>query len=75
MVLAYVLINIKSGQEKEVLDNLRTVGQVRDANLVYGEYDLIVKVELDEVSNLSDFIIEKVRALPIEKTTTLIVAG
>jgi len=75
MVLAYVLINIKSGQEKDVLDKLRAVGQVMDANLVYGEYDLIVKVELDEVSNLSEFIIEKVRALPIEKTTTLIVAG
>ena len=75
MVLAYILITIKSGAEKEVLDKLKAVEEVKDANLVYGEYDLIVKVDLNEISQLSDFVIEKIRILPIERTTTLIVAG
>lgn len=75
MVLAYILITIRSGAEKEVLEKLKEVAEIRDANLVYGEYDLIAKVELNEISQLSDFVIEKIRVLPIERTTTLIVAG
>lgn len=75
MVLAYILITVKSGAEKEVLEKLRALPEVRGANLVYGEYDIIVKAELKEISELSDFVIDKIRAMPIERTTTLIVAG
>ena len=75
MVLAYILVTIKSGAEKEVLQKLKEVKEIRDVNLVYGEYDLIAKVELTEISHLSDFVIEKIRTMPIERTTTLIVAS
>lgn len=45
-------------------------------NILYGEYDLIIKIELDGISELSDFILDKIRAISaIERTTTLIVAG
>jgi len=68
-------VTVKSGSEKDTLEKLKKVPEVRDVYLVYGEYDLILKVELKEISDLSEFVIARIRALPIDRTTTLIVAG
>jgi anthranilate phosphoribosyltransferase len=76
MVIAYVLATLKAGSERDVKDKLREIKEVTDANILYGEYDLIIKIELDGISELSDFILDKIRAISaIERTTTLIVAG
>jgi anthranilate phosphoribosyltransferase len=75
MIGAYVLIIAKSGFEKQVLEKLRKLKEIKDAKIVYGEYDIIAKIEVGDVSDLNDFLIEKVRNLEIEKTSTLIVAA
>ena len=73
---AYVLATIKAGSERDVKDKLKAISEVTDVNILYGEYDLIIKIELDGISELSDFILDKIRAISsIERTTTLIVAG
>jgi DNA-binding Lrp family transcriptional regulator len=42
---------------------------------LYGEYDAIVKVRVEDLSHLDNFLTEKLRALPdIFLTTTMIVA-
>ena len=75
MVLAYVLITIQSGSEKEVLEKVSSFKEALDVDLVYGEYDAIVKVQVKELSDLEKFLSEKLRALPnIFLTTTMIVA-
>jgi anthranilate phosphoribosyltransferase len=75
MITAYVLATLKVGSEKEVREQLKNLKEIKDVNILYGEYDLIIKIELDSISELSDFILDKIRTLPaIEKTTTLIVA-
>jgi anthranilate phosphoribosyltransferase len=75
MIGAYVLIIAKSGFEKQVLESLRKLKEIKDAKIVYGEYDIIAKIEVGDVSDLNDFLIDKVRNLEIEKTSTLIVAA
>ena len=76
MVIAYVLATLKAGSERDVKDKLKEIKEVTDVNILYGEYDLIIKIELDGISELSDFILDKIRAISsIERTTTLIVAG
>ncbi|MFN7088584.1 MAG: Lrp/AsnC family transcriptional regulator [Candidatus Paceibacteria bacterium] len=76
MVIAYVLATVRSGMEKDVVDALKKEEKIKEAYLVYGEFDIIAKIELDGISELSDFVLDKIRAIPaIEKTTTLIVAG
>lgn len=75
MVIAYVLITIQSGSEKEVLKKVSSFKETLEVDLVYGEYDAIVKVKVEELSDLEKFLSEKVRALPnIFLTTTMIVA-
>jgi DNA-binding Lrp family transcriptional regulator len=75
MVLAYVLITLQSGSEKEVLEKVSSFKEALEVNLMYGEYDAIVKVQVEELSDLEKFLSEKLRAIPnIFLTTTMIVA-
>jgi len=74
-VLAYVLVTLQSGSEKNVLKKVASFGEVEEVDLVYGEYDAIVKVRVEEMSQLDKFLTEKLRVLPdIYLTTTIIVA-
>lgn len=74
-VLAYVLVTLQSGSEKNVLKKVANFDEVREVDLVYGEYDAIVKVKVDEMSRLDEFLTDRLRVLPdIYLTTTMIVA-
>ena len=74
-VLAYVLVTMKSGSEKDVLKEVSSFDEVLEVDLMYGEYDAIVKVRVGELSQLDKFLTDKLRALPdIFLTTTMIVA-
>ena len=75
MVTAYVLIIADVGAEKKVVEELSDLDFVEEADLLYGEYDIITKVKIDDVSKLSEFVLEKIRAIPgVRRTSTLIVA-
>ena len=75
MVLAYVLITLQSGSENEVLEKVSSFKETLEVDMVYGEFDAIVKVQFKELSDLEKFLSEKLRALPnIFLTTTIIVA-
>ena len=76
MVTAYVLVISKSGTEKQVLEDLQKLEEIKEAKIVYGEYDIIVKVQVENVEKLNEFLLERVRPIKnIEKTSTLIVAA
>jgi DNA-binding Lrp family transcriptional regulator len=74
-VLAYVLVTLQSGSEKNVLKKVASFEEVEEVDLVYGEYDAMVKVLVEEMSQLDEFLSDKLRVLPdIYLTTTMIVA-
>jgi len=74
-VLAYVLVTLKSGSEKDVLKKVSSFDEATEVDLVYGEYDALVKVRVEDLSQLDKFLTEKLRTLPdIFLTTTMIVA-
>ena len=74
-VLAYVLVTLQSGSEKNVLKKVASFEEVEEVDLVYGEYDAVVKVIVEEMSHLDTFLTDKLRVLPdIYLTTTMIVA-
>ena len=74
-VLAYVLVTMKSGSEREVLKKVSSFDEATEVDLLYGEYDAIVKVRVKELSQLDKFLTDKLRALPdIFLTTTMILA-
>jgi len=74
-VLAYVLVTLKSGSEKDVLKKVASFDEAIEVDLVYGEYDALVKVRVEDLSQLNEFLTDKLRALPdIYLTATIIVA-
>ena len=74
-VLAYILVTLESGSEKDVLKKVSSFGEVIEVDLLYGEFDVLVKVCFEELSQLDNFLTDKLRLLPdVFMTTTMIVA-
>ncbi len=73
MVTAFVFITTKVGKEGEVLGNLMKKKMVREANAVYGDFDIVAKLETDDLDKLNEFIIKDVRETAgVSETNTLI---
>ena len=70
---AYVLFNVSSGSENQVLENLRGIDEVQEAFFCYGVYDLVVKIEVDSMENLKKLVSQNLRIITdVKSTITLI---
>ena len=73
MVIAFVLISTETGKEKDVLQELNSMSEVKEAWTVYGDYDIIAKIESENMDGLNDLILSKLRQVgQVSMTTTLI---
>ena len=73
MPRAFVLINVESGSEDEVLKELKKIEGVEEAYFSYGVYDLITKIKADTMEHLKEMVTRKIRALiKVRSTLTLI---
>ena len=73
MPRAFVLINVESGSEDEVLKELKTMEGVEEAYFSYGVYDLITKIRADSMDKLKETVTRKIRTLSkVRSTLTLI---
>jgi DNA-binding Lrp family transcriptional regulator len=74
MPLAFVLVNVEAGTDREVLENIKKIPEVRTAYMVYGVYDIIVMIESDTLERLREMVTKKIRQLDKVRTTmTMIV--
>jgi len=74
-LLAYVLVTLESGSEREVCRKIAQFDEVVEVNELYGEYDVIIKVRVEKLPQLDAFLTEKLRAIPdVYLTATMIVA-
>lgn len=74
MPKAFVLINVESGFEDEVVKQLKSVQGVEEAYFSYGVYDIITKVKAETMEQLKDLVTKSVRTLPkVRSTLTLII--
>ena len=73
MPRAFVLINVESGSEDDVLKELKKTEGVEEAYFSYGVYDLITRIKADTMENLKDMVTRKIRTLTkVRSTLTLI---
>ncbi len=74
MGLAYVLINCDLGFEEDIISQLKKINQVKEVQGTFGAYDIVAKVESDNVAKLRDTITGKIRKLDrIRSTLTLMI--
>ncbi|MCJ7770303.1 Lrp/AsnC ligand binding domain-containing protein [Candidatus Bathyarchaeota archaeon] len=72
MPTAFVLINAETGSESEILDVLRKIENVKEADGVYGVYDIVARVEADSLDALKEMITWKIRRLDkVRQTLTM----
>jgi DNA-binding Lrp family transcriptional regulator len=73
--LAYVLIGVEIGAGEEVLRELQGMPEVKESYGVYGVYDIIVKVEANDMPSLKDVISSKIRRIDrVRNTVTMIIS-
>ena len=73
MYKTFVLINCELGKESQVLEQLRKVENVVDAQGTYGVYDIIARIDSDSQSQFAHIISDQIRKISnINSTITLI---
>ena len=73
MPKAFVLVNVESGAEEKIVDELKKVPGVEEAYYSYGVYDIITKINADSMEGLKDMVTRKVRTISrVRSTLTLI---
>jgi len=74
-VSAYVLFKVASGTETEVAQKIAEFDDVIQADVVFGEYDVIAKVAIADLEKLQDFVSDKIKTVPdVLVTTTMIIS-
>ena len=65
-------MNCELGSEEAVISELKSVGGVKEVHGTFGAYDILAKVESDQVESLREAITWKIRRIPkIRSTLTL----
>lgn len=74
MPRAFILLNVESGSEDNVLKQLKSLEAVKEAYVSYGAYDLIIRIKADTMDELKDSVTNKIRTISkVRSTLTLIV--
>ena len=74
-LVAYLLFLVEVGDEHDVANELKRFPGVTETQVVYGEYDVVARVELSDFA-LLDEIVTMARKLPgVMRTSTLISSG
>ena len=69
MPIAFVLLNAELGAENELLNQLKNMPCVRYVYVLYGAYDLVVKVEAPDNETLKRTISNNIRKLKNVRST------
>lgn len=76
MVTSYTLARVEPSRDHMVFKKVQELPCVKEVITTYGEFDMIIKIEVDTLQELDDFVFNKLRVIEgMESTTTLINAG
>lgn len=72
---AYMLITINTGQIEKVVEHLRRVEGVVEANMAFGPYDVVAVVKADDIKTLGKIMAARIQPIPgvLETLTCLVV--
>ena len=74
MPKAFVLINADLGAEEELVAELKKITNVTEVYVVYGAYDLMLKVEADTTEKVKETITWHIRRLEKVRSTLTLIA-
>ena len=63
MAIGFVLISAAPAKEHEVYNKLSKVSQIIELHPLFGEYDLIAKIEAEDFERLGEVVVNKIRSI------------
>lgn len=73
MAIGFALLSISPLHEKEVYEILSTVSEITEIHPLFGEYDILLKIECSDIDSIGTIVINKVRSIKgVVDTKTLI---
>ena len=64
MAVGYVLLNVVPGKEHDVYLSLKDLESVADVTVLFGDYDLTVKLVAEDLSSIATAVVESIRQIP-----------
>ena len=74
MATAYVLINCDMGYEEQIIEELKHLSDVKEVHGTYGAYDILAKVESDQITTLRETMTWKIRKIDRIRSTLSLMA-
>lgn len=73
MAIGFALLSISPLYEKSVFEELRNIPEITEVHPLFGEYDILVKMECADIDSLGGVVIRKIRSIKgVMDTKTLI---
>ena len=63
MALGYVLIIAAPGNEHEIYNKLSKITEIIELLLLFGEYDLIAKIEAEDFEKLGEVVVNEISSI------------
>ena len=63
MATGFALLSISPLHEKEVFEALSKMPEVSEVHPLFGEYDILVKIECGNIDAIGEVVIKKIRSL------------
>ena len=74
VVLAFIMMNVKVGTDREVVNQLRTLKGVKEVYEVYAVYDIVAIVEAATMAELNELVNSEIRKVDNVTSTNTIIA-
>ncbi|MDY1591659.1 MAG: Lrp/AsnC ligand binding domain-containing protein [Methanofastidiosum sp.] len=76
MVYAYVLITVSIGKIKEVIEDVKKIEGVLEADVITGPYDAIAKIKANDLGELTKTVIQQIHYIEgvIDTTTAIVIS-
>jgi DNA-binding Lrp family transcriptional regulator len=63
MAIGFILINAAPAHEHEVYNKLSKVPEIVEVHPLFGEFDIIAKIESEDFERLGNIIVNKIRSI------------
>lgn len=72
MLSSLVLIKTETGMERSVEKKVHAIQGVKEGHLIFGVYDVAIKIECKNINELTHIVIDQIRQIPgVKETKTL----
>ena len=73
MINAYILTMMQPGKSEKVIKEMRKIENIAKVSIVAGEYDIVVRVQVDDLEDLLT-VTDKIHMIDgVTKTTTQVI--